>query len=101
MPRPVPAVICGRGHSEPVIGEIRFRGRSYFVLEKLSCRGAFRVFDSHAGPHGDYRVLYRIPFSHATAQRIETLRRLSGPTTEISFPILTDCVRQERDLYVI
>ena len=47
-----------RGKSEPVLDTFRVRGRTYFALEKLSRRGAYRVFDQHAGPHGDYRILY-------------------------------------------
>lgn len=90
-----------RGREEKVLEAISVRGREYFALEKLSRRQAFRVFDPSAGPHGDYRVLYRFGNSRATAQRIEVLRRLTGPTANVHFPVITDCVHQGADLFVV
>ena len=89
------------GKEEKVLEVISVRGRKYFALEKLSRRRAYRVFDPSAGPHGDYRVLYRIGHSRATSQRIEVLRRLTGPTANVNFPVITDCVRQGGDLFVV
>jgi len=90
-----------RGREEKVLETISVRRRPYFVLEKLSRREAYRVFDPRGGPHGDYRVLYRIPFSRATNQRIEVLRALSGPTANTNFPVITDCARQANELFVV
>ncbi len=70
------------------------RGRTYLALEKLSPRGAYRVFDRHAGPDGDYRALHQIPASDMTRQRRETLRRVSGPRASRNFPGIIDFVRQ-------
>ncbi|REJ87812.1 MAG: hypothetical protein DWQ34_24525 [Planctomycetota bacterium] len=96
-----PDVVRFRGRTEPVIDTIRLKGRKYLVLENLSRRGAVRVFDPQAGPHGDYRVLYRLPHSRATQQTIETLRRLGGPTANRNFPFITDCVRDGGELFVV
>jgi serine/threonine protein kinase len=96
-----PDVVRFRGRTEPVIDTIRLKGRKYFVLENLSRRGAVRVFDPQAGPHGDFRVLYRLPHARATRQTIETLRRLGGPTANRNFPVITDCVRQGDELFVV
>jgi serine/threonine protein kinase len=96
-----PEKICFRGREEKILEVISVHGRPYFVLERLSHRGAFRVFDRRAGIQGDYRVLYRLPFSRLTQQRLETLRRLSGPTANRNFPYISDCVRQGGELFVV
>ena len=88
-----------RGKSEPVLETFRVRGRSYFALEKLSRRGAYRVFDSHAGPDGDLRVLYRFAKADVPRQRIEVLRRLSGPNANRNFPGIVDFTYQGDDLF--
>lgn len=90
-----------RGRDEKILDVFSVRGRRYYSLEKLSRRGAFRVFDRHAGPAGDYRVLYRFPYSRATSQRIETLRRLGGPTANRNFPHIVECTRQGGNLFVV
>lgn len=77
------------------------RGKTYFVLELLSRRGAFRVFDPEAGPGGDYRVLYRLPASEINEQRIEILRRFSGPTANRNFPHLVQYTRSGSDVFVV
>jgi serine/threonine protein kinase len=96
-----PRTIRFRGREEEILDVFSIRGRQYFALEQLSHRGAFRVFDRHAGINGDYRVLYRIPYSRLTRDRIETLRRLSGPTANRNFPYISDCVRQGDELIVV
>ncbi len=96
-----PENIRFRGREEKILDVISVRGRKYLVLEQLSHRGAFRVFDRHAGINGDYRVLYRLPDSRLTRERIETLRRLSGPTANQNFPYISDCARQGPDLFVV
>jgi serine/threonine protein kinase len=90
-----------RGKSEPVLETFRVRGRSYFALEKLSRRGAYRVFDPNAGPHGDYRILYELPRSKTTQQSLEILRRLGGPNGNRNFPGIVDFVRQKDELFVV
>ena len=90
-----------RGRDEQVLDVFSVRGRNYLALEQLGHRGAFRVFDRHAGINGDYRVLYRLPYSRLTRERIETLRRLSGPTANRNFPYISDCTRQGPDLFVV
>lgn len=90
-----------RGKSEPVLETIRADGRTYFALEKLSSRGAFRVFDPHAGPQGDYRVLYRVPGSKQSRQSVEVLRRLSGPSGNRNFPGIVDFIRQRDEVLVV
>jgi serine/threonine protein kinase len=101
MPKNSSTVIRFRGREEPVQEIFSVRGRRYFALEQLSRRGAWRVFDRHAGPHGDYRVLYRLPLTSITRQRIETLTRLGGPTGNRNFPKIVDCARQGGDLFVV
>ena len=96
-----PKTIRFHGKTEPVLETFRVRGRRYFVLEKLSRRGAFRVFDPHAGPHGDYRTLYKLSNSKTTRQSIEVLRRLGGPSSNRNFPGIVDFVRQNDDLFVV
>ena len=96
-----PDVIRFRGREEKIIDVFRVRGRRYFALEKLSRRGAHRMFDPHAGPGGDYRVLYRFSYSRVGRQKIETLRRLGGPTANRNFPHIVDCARQGRDYFVV
>jgi serine/threonine protein kinase len=90
-----------QGREEPVLETFRVRGRSYFALEQLSRRGAFRVFDPLAAPGGDYRVLYRFPASTTSRQKTEVLRRLAGPNANRNFPQLVECVRSGGDLYVV
>ena len=90
-----------RGRTEPVIESFRVRGRSYFALEKLSARGAYRVFDPHAGPDGDYRVLYRISKSQITRQQLEILRRIGGPQANRNFPGIVDFAHQGGDVFVV
>ena len=83
-----------RGKTELIKETLRLRGRTYFVLETLSPRGAFRVFDPNAGPRGDYRVLYHVKKSLDARQKLETLRRMTGPTANRNFPQIVDFVRQ-------
>ncbi len=92
--------ILFRGRRENVVDVFHVRGRTYFVLEKLSRRGSYRVFDPHASPGGDYRALHRIPFSKWTRQKIETLRRISGPTVNRNFPRIVDCARSGNEIIV-
>ena len=90
-----------RGQSEPVIESFRAGGRSYFALEKLSARGAYRVFDPHAGPDGDYRVLYKIPKSQVTRQQLDVLRRIAGPQSHRNFPGIVDFAQQRGDVFLV
>ncbi len=101
MAKNTPQKIRFRGREEIVEEIFSVRGRRYFALERLSRRGAFRVFDRQAGPDGDYRVLYQFPFSRVTRQKIETLRRFGGPTANRNFPGIVDYARQGSDLFVI
>jgi serine/threonine protein kinase len=101
MSQDSPSVIRFRGREEPVQEIFSVRGRRYLALEQLSRRGAWRVFDRHAGPRGDYRVLYRLPHSRITSQRIEILTRLGGPTANRNFPRIVDCTRQGGNLFVV
>ena len=101
MPRQPTKTIRFRGRKEQVLEVFHVRGRKYFSLEKLSRRGAYRVFDPSGGPSGDYRVLYRIPSSKITRQKIESLRRMTGPTANRNFPHITDCTRVGDDLFVL
>jgi serine/threonine protein kinase len=100
MTKREPKTIRFRGREEEVIDIFRVRGRSYFALEELSRRGAYRIFDPRAAPGGDYRALYRIPSSELTRQKIETLRRLTGPTANRNFPHIVDCTPVGDDLFV-
>jgi serine/threonine protein kinase len=101
MPQTDRKTIRFRGRTEPVIESFHVRGRSYFALEKLSGRGAYRVFDPHAGPHGDYRALHRIPKSQVTRQQLEILRRIGGPNANRNFPGIVDFVHQRADVFVV
>jgi len=85
-----------RGRDEPVIGERHVGRRKYLLLEKLNARDseAYRVFDPHAGPGGDYRALHLLPNSGATRQRINVLKRLGERGGH--FPSMTDYA-SERD----
>lgn len=101
MASPHSKTIRFRGRTEPVIESFHVRGRTYFALEKLSSRGAYRVFDPHAGPHGDYRVLHQVSQSQISREQLEVLRRLGGPSRNRNFPSILDFVRQRRDLFII
>ena len=90
-----------RGREEPVLETFRVRGCSYFVLEELSRRGAYRVFDPLAAPGGDYRVLYRFPATQMSRQKTEILRRLSGPNANRNFPQLVEFTRAGSDFFVL
>ena len=90
-----------RGKEETVIESLRVRGRTYYVLEKLSARGAYRVFDPHAGPNGDYRALYRLANDQTARQKIEVLKRFSGPNGNRNFPSIVDYVRDRDQLIVV
>ena len=80
---------------------LKIHGRNYFVLEKLSHRGTYRVFDPRARPGGDYRALHRIPLSKFSRQKMEILKRLTGPTANRNFPNVVECVRQRDEQFVI
>lgn len=101
MTRPERQTIRFRGRTEPVIETFHLRGRTYFALEKLAASGVYRVFDSHAGPDGDYRVLHQIPKSRITRQQIEILRRIGGASGNRNFPGIVDFVRQRDDMFVV
>ena len=90
-----------RGRRETVREVVRVRGRSYSVLEKLSHRGAYRVFDRSAGPDGDYRVLYRLEKTKSARQKIDVLRRMTGPTANRNFPTITDFHHTDSELIVV
>jgi serine/threonine protein kinase len=90
-----------RGRTEPVIESFHLSGRTYLALEKLSAHGAYRVFDSHAGPHGDYRALHRIGQPQVTRQQLDVLRQLGGPNANRNFPGCVDYVRQRGDLFLV
>lgn len=96
-----PEFVRCRGREEKILDVFSVRGRQYLMLEQLNERGAFRVFDRRAGPAGDYRVLHRIPCSKMTDQKIETLRRLGGPTANRNFPSVTDFARQGSELFLV
>lgn len=90
-----------RGRTESVLETFRVRGRTYFAVQKLSSRGAFRVFDSHAGPDGGFRTLYQFSRSKISRQQLEILRRLSGSNTNRNFPGIVDFVTQGEHLFVV
>ena len=90
-----------RGREELVLDTVSVRGRRYFCLEQLSRRGAFRIFDPHAGPDGDYRILYRFSATQYTRQRREVLKRLSGHTANRNFPEIVDFARQGDEFFVV
>ena len=92
--------IVFRGRREDVIDTFHVCGRKYFALEKLSRRGSYRVFDPHAAPGGDYRALHRISSAKWSRQRIETLRRITGPTVNRNFPRIVDCARSGDEIFV-
>ncbi len=100
MSRARPTTIEFRGRREEVLEVFRVRGREYFALEKLSRRATFRVFDPHAAPGGDFRVLAQIPaekFTHQKSKPSPDCR----PNTNPNFPVITDCVRQADDWFVV
>ena len=101
MARRSPKTIRFRGRNEPVLETFRVRGRTYVALEQMSARGAFRVYDPHAGPNGDYRALYRFSAAEISQQRVEVLRRLSGPNANRNFPPIIECVRSGDDYFVV
>ncbi|MBY0587196.1 protein kinase [bacterium] len=96
-----PKSIEYRGRREEVLEVFRIRGRNYFAVERLSRRGTFRVFDPHAAPGGDFRVLAQIPAEKFTGQKIETLRRIAGPNMNPNFPVITHCVRERGDWFIV
>lgn len=87
-----PSIVRYRGREEPVLDVFYVRGRRYLVLERLSHRGAFRVFDAQATVGGNYRLLCRVPRSQWTRQKAEVLRRVSGPSAHRSFPLMAECL---------
>jgi serine/threonine protein kinase len=84
---------------DPVIDQVTLDGKRYLVLEQLGSRDRFRVFDSTAGFHGDYRVLDFLPRSREMEQQIEVLRRLAEKN--LHFPKIIQCVRQGNKLGVV
>lgn len=90
-----------RGRTENVLETFRVRGRKYLAVEKLSGRAAFRVFDSHAGPDGGFRTLYKFPRSDISRQQFAVLRRLSGPNINRNFPGIVDFAWQGKYLFVV
>lgn len=90
-----------RGRTEKVLETFRVRGRQYLAVQKLNGRAAFRVFDSHAGPEGGFRTLYKFPRSDISRQQFEVLRRLSGPNLNRNFPGIVDFASQRNHLFVV
>ena len=101
MPRSERKSIRFRGRDEDVLQTFRVRGRTYFALEQLSARGAFRVFDQDAAPGGAYRALNCVPAAELTRNQPEVLRRLAGPNANRNFPHLIQCTRSGEDFYVV
>ncbi len=95
----MPGKITVRGRVDQVIDELTLGNKRYFVLEQLGSRERFRVFDSTAGFHGDYRVVTFLPRSRETEQQIEVLRRLAEKN--LHFPKIIECVRQGDRLGVV
>lgn len=94
-------IVTVRGKAERVIESVRIGGRTYDLLERLSQREAYRVFDAQAGPHGDYRMLHRLPKGNSIGQRLAVLQRLAGPNSNPNFPTTTQCVREGREWCVV
>lgn len=90
-----------QGKTEQVLETFRVRGRTYFAIEKLGGRGAFRVVDPHAGPGGDYRILYRLPKQEVTRQKFETLKRIGGSNRNRNFPAVVDFANHGADTFVV
>lgn len=90
-----------RGETETVLETFRVRGRTYFAVQKLGGRGAFRVFDPHAGPGGDYRILYRFPRKKVTRQKLETLKRIGGADRNRNFPAVVDFANQGSESFIV
>ncbi|MBX3412407.1 MAG: hypothetical protein KF708_06950 [Pirellulales bacterium] len=90
-----------RGREEPILGE-RFVGRrKYLLLKRLNAHDgeAYRAFDPHAGPGGDYRALHVLPRTRATKQRIDILRRLGERGGH--FPNLVDYARDAHGVTIV
>ncbi|MCA9039998.1 MAG: protein kinase [Planctomycetaceae bacterium] len=96
-----PRTIYFRGRNEEILERISVLKRNYFVLEKLSARGVFRVFDPEAGPQGNYRLLYRIPQSLMTREKIDLWNRLSGSQKNRNFPALLDFGKADSDFILV
>lgn len=90
-----------RGRTENVLETFRVRGRKYFAVQKLSGRDAFRVFDSHAGPEGGFRTLYKFSRSDVSRQQLEIFRRLIRRNGNQNFPGIVDFVSQGKYLFVV
>jgi len=95
----MPEKITVRGRVDAVIDELILGKKRFLVLEQLSGRDRFRVFDSTAGFHGDYRVVNFLPRSRETEQQIEVLRRLAEKN--LHFPKIIECVRHGEKLAVV
>jgi len=94
-----PEKITVRGRVDAVIDELTLGKKRFFVLEQLSGRDRFRVFDPTAGFHGDYRVVNFLPRSRETEQQIEVLRRLAEKNLHL--PKIIECVRHREKLAVV
>jgi serine/threonine protein kinase len=94
-----PEKITVRGRVDTVLDEIHVGPKRYYVLERLSGRERFRVFDPAAGFNGDYRVIHFLPRGRDTEQQIEVLRRLAEKN--LHFPKILECARQADKLAVV
>ncbi len=97
----IPSTVSVRGRTDRVQGEFRLGGRQYLALEKIGGPGrdTWRVFDWHAGPEGDFRVLHRLEKSPATTQRIEVLRRVAEGNLHL--PKIVDFHQDENHVWVV
>ncbi len=59
------------------------------------------MFDPHAGPGGDYRILYRLPRQEVTRQKLETLKRIGGADRNRNFPAVVDFANQGSESFVV
>ncbi len=78
-----------RGKRFPVIRDYRLGGKVYQAIEKLSGqRPRYKVYDKHAGPDGDFRVLQIVPNSPRVREYVKVLQRVSRHNS--NFPGIID-----------
>ncbi len=88
------------GRRYPVIGDVRVRGRTYWLLERLSTiqRERYLGFDPGFGRHGRPVAVVILPESQASRQHLQSLSRVSID----ALPVILDFdVQRDRTVVVL
>jgi len=85
----------------PVIGELKVRGRTYRLLDRVGhvSRKRYWVHDPRAGPGGDFRQILVLPRGETSRQHLAVLQRLSQGNPNL--PTILDSASKGDEIWVV